>query len=135
MPVNRHRHRNLAMHRPHIAIILLALLAAACSKKEGDLLRLAEPVPRGVVQRTAPLIFVFSGGVVPPESTNQWTGMPYVQFTPDIPGTFTWRDSATLVFSPDGALAGDTKYRAKLNAGLLLKLSGKKAFGGAEEVV
>ncbi|HEV8539417.1 MAG TPA: MG2 domain-containing protein [Bacteroidota bacterium] len=122
------------MLKPQIPrLIIMMLFLSSCSKKETEVLELASPLPSGVVQRDAPIILFFSKAVVPPDSTNQWTASPYIEFTPVIPGKFTWRDTSTLVFSADGPLPGDVKFKAKLNTPLLTNLAGMKSFNGADE--
>ncbi|HTK81836.1 MAG TPA: MG2 domain-containing protein, partial [Bacteroidota bacterium] len=113
--------------------ILICLLSLSCSRRETDVLQLANSPPQGILQRDAPIILMFSRAVVSSDSANQWTATPYIEFSPEIPGKFTWRDTSTLVFSADGPLPGDTKFTAKLNTGLLTRLSGMKTFKGEHE--
>src|ERR1051325_9038139 len=74
---------------------LILLLFCSCSKRETEVLQLVSPPPSGIVARDAPIILTFSRAIVSSDSTNQWTTTPYVRFTPDIPGRFTWRDTST----------------------------------------
>ncbi len=108
------------------------LIVSSCSKKESEVLQVTSPLPNGVVARDAPIIISFSKAIVKAESTNQWTSTPYITFTPEIPGKFTWRDTSTLIFSPDGLLPGDTKFGAALNSELLTRLAAVKGFKGDE---
>lgn len=116
----------------HVASLILLLAIASCSKKASDVLQVTSPLPQGIVARDAPIIISFSKSIVKADSTNQWTSTPYIQFTPDIPGKFTWRDTSTLVFSPDVVLAGDAKYTGTLNSKLLTSLAGATTFRGDE---
>lgn len=114
-------------------ILVLALLFSSCAKRQGDIIRITSELPGGQISRSQQsLSLAFSRGVVRPESTNIWTSVPYIAFTPDIPGKFVWQDTATLVFSPDQPFAGDTRFSAKLNTELLTKLSGSRSFEGKD---
>jgi hypothetical protein len=108
-------------------------LLLSCSRIDQLALRVVSPLPHGIVQRDAPLVFEFSRGVVTTEVINQWTTTPYIEFSPAIPGMFVWQDSARLVFSPDGMFPGDIRIKAKLNVPLLLKSSGAPDFDGDDE--
>src|SRR5437867_1247308 len=121
--------------QPAIYRIIIILLFCSCSKKATEVLQLAAPAPNGIVQRDAPIILAFSKAVVPSDSTNQWTTTPFVEFTPDIPGKFTRRDTSTLVFSADGPLPGDAAFRGKLNTTLLARLARVQKFDGTDEFV
>ena len=114
-------------------MLALLLLFPSCSRKEAEILRVSTGLPGGDVSPTAVLKFTFSKAVARPDSANQWTTTPFVEFSPAIPGKFVWQDTSTLVFSPDGPLPGDTRFTGKLNTALLLQLSGMKSFGGDEE--
>src|SRR5512135_2681853 len=114
-------------HRFRLAApLLLALLAVTCSTEDALTLRVTSPLPSGIVTRDTVLAFRFSRGVVPPESLNTWTSTPFIDFSPAIPGRFTWEDSTRLIFSPDGPFPGDAKISGKLNAALLARISGSK---------
>src|SRR5512140_2265520 len=114
------------------APLLLALLALTCSTEDALTLRVTSPLPSGVVPRDTVLSFRFSRGVVPPESLNTWTATPFIDFSPAVPGKFTWEDTTRLIFSPDGPFPGDAKVSGKFNTGLLVKLSGAKNYKGPE---
>src|SRR6266853_878817 len=114
---------------------IIVLLLSSCAKKETDMLQLISPPPGGIVPRDAPFILTFSRPVVAAESTNQWTSTPYIEFNPELPGKFTWRDTSTLVFSADGPLPGDSRFTARLNTGLLTSMAHVKSFSGPEEFV
>ncbi len=113
-------------------IIFLLTLFYSCSTFDSNTLKLTSH-PEGTVERNSSLTFSFSRAMLPADSLNKWTETPYVEFTPAISGKFIWQDSSTLVFSPDEILAGDTKYKAKLNEELLVKLSGAKSYKGEGE--
>src|SRR6267143_3356765 len=109
-----------------LILVIVLFIVPSCSKKQAEVLQVTSPLPRDIVAADRPIIISFSKAIVKPDSTNQWTSTPYIQFTPDIPGKFTWRDTSTLVFSPDAALPGDTKFIGKLNSQLLVNLAGMK---------
>ena len=119
--------------RYHALLVLGALCLASCSFRDSDALRIVSPLPAGIVEAGTSFDFEFSRGVVPRDSTNTWTMTPYIEFTPHIEGKFVWHDSTHLVFSPDVALPGDTKFKAKFNTSLLVQSSGAKRFKGDEE--
>jgi len=114
----------------HKWIVVVVMLVASCAKEEHEILRLQSPLPSGILAKDEPIIITFSKAVVPPESTNQWTNTQYIEFIPDIPGKFTWRDTSTLIFSPDGPYTGDAKFNGRLNTALLLKLARASSFDG-----
>ena len=114
-----------------LAIILLSL--ASCTSDKSSL-RVTSGLPAGTVPSAkGTFIVTFSKAVVSPDSTNIWTDTPYIEFTPPIQGKYSWQDTARLVFSPDGLLPGDTRFRARLNTPLLTRLSGTTSFEGADE--
>lgn len=113
-----------------VSSISLAIIFSSCFRNEAELLRVASPLPSGIVPNTSVLTLKFSKAVARGDSTTQWSATPYVEFTPTIPGRFIWSDSATLVFSPDAPFPGDTKFKAKLNTSLLTAMAGMKAFDG-----
>jgi len=121
--------------KPTLLFLLTAALCAliSCSTPDHLTLRLTSPLPNGIIQRNAPLVFDFSRGVVPESELNKWTTDPFVEFTPAIPGMFVWQDSTRLVFTPDGMFPGDITVEAKLNVPLLLKTSGAATFKGDDE--
>jgi hypothetical protein len=97
--------------RPHnrttLLGVMIAMMISGCSTtSEKGVLELASPLPEGTVPRSGALIVSFSRGVVPPDSVNVWTGTPFIEFTPAIPGKFVWQDTSRLVFSPDSPLPG-----------------------------
>lgn len=115
------------------ATILLFFLFSSCMRNSSEILRITSPLPGGVVSNTPTLTFSFSRGVVPADSTNQWSDIPFIEFSPSIPGKFVWQDTTQLVFSPDAPLPGDMKFKGKINTALLLQRSGAKSFGGDDE--
>jgi len=118
---------------PGVLLLTLSLALFSCSRQEADVLRLTAPLPGGVVSQDAAITLAFSRGVVRTDSVNLWTDTPFIEFTPHVPGKFVWQDSARLVFSPDGPMSGDTKFRGKINTALLRALAGAKSFDGPEE--
>ena len=110
-----------------------ALCLASCSFRDADSLRVVSPLPHGVVEAGSSFEFEFSRGVVPGDSINTWTMTPYVEFTPHIEGKFVWHDSTHLVFSPDAALPGDVKFKARFNTTLLVQSARAKRFKGDDE--
>lgn len=116
-----------------LLLISTAMFLLSCTTTDPTALQVTSPLPSGVQPSTGGFFFTFSHKVVPPDSTNRWTTMPYIEFTPAIPGTFVWQDTSRLVFSPDAPLAGDTKYSARLNTQVLLALSGTGSFTGPEK--
>jgi uncharacterized protein YfaS (alpha-2-macroglobulin family) len=117
----------------YISMLAISVLILSCSKNEAELLGVTSPLPAGIVPATSVITVTFSRRVVSPDSTNLWTNTPYIEFSPAIPGKFVWQDTARLVFSPDAPLSGDTKFTGRLNAALLLRMSGAKSFKGTEE--
>ncbi len=118
---------------PVVLLLALSVALFSCSRQEADILRLTSPLPTGVVPQDAAITLAFSRGVVRADSVNLWTDMPFIDFTPPVAGKFVWQDSSRLVFSPDGPMAGDTKFRGKINTALLRALSGTKSFEGPDE--
>ncbi len=117
-----------------LALMLMGtLVLSSCSIRESGSLRLTSSLPKGIVPNNAVFEFGFSQAVVKPDSVNMWTTTPYVEFTPRIEGKFVWQDSLRLVFSPDAALPGDTKFKGRLNTELLIRTAGVKTFKGDEE--
>ena len=113
-------------------LLALILVFVSCAK-ESDVLRVASPLPEGVLPQDTVIALTFSRGVVPLDSLNRWTDVPLIEFTPAIPGKFVWQDTSRLVFSPDAPLAGDVRYSARLNTELLKALAGAGSFGGPSE--
>lgn len=119
--------------KPSFRLLLAAstaLLVGSCTLFRTDALKVAAPLPQGIVPNNTVFEIMFSRAVVPQESTLVWTSTPYVEFTPSIEGKFVWQDTAKLVFSPDAPLPGDTRFRARLNTDLLITLSGARSFTG-----
>ncbi len=115
------------------SFIIVCLLIVSCSKKEADILHVITPLPSGIIPADTTIVLTFSKAIVPADSVNQYTETPFIEFTPPIAGKFSWADTSTLIFKPDGPFAGDTKYRGRLNTALLTRLSGLKSLGGSEE--
>lgn len=117
----------------HLFAIACALILYSCGGPgHGDLFVVSE-LPRGVVEDNYVIKVNFSRGVVKQDSVNIWTNSPFIEFKPAITGKFVWKDTATLVFSPDYLLPGDAKFKGKLNKDLLLKVSGANSFYGDYE--
>ncbi len=116
----------------HVLAFTLILVFASCAK-ESDVLRVASPLPEGVLPQETVIALTFSRGVVSQDSINRWTDIPLIEFTPAIAGKFVWQDTSRLVFSPDAPLAGDVRYSARLNTELLKALAGAESFGGPSE--
>ena len=112
--------------------LLLGVLGLSCSSEDATLLRVTSPLPSGEIPRDTVLAFHFSRGVVPAESLNTWTTTPFIDFSPPLAGKFTWEDTTRLIFSPDGMFPGDARIGAKINTGLLARMSGAKGFSGPE---
>lgn len=123
------------MKRSHAAMLMICLgaLLLSCSPHDANVLTVSSGMPSGVVPRDGVIALTFSRGVVSPDSLNVWTNTPFIEFTPALAGKFVWQDTAKLVFSPDGPLAGDARFTAKLNTGLLKQMSGAPSFRGPEE--
>ncbi len=115
-----------------VAPLLLGLLAVTCSTDDALTLRVTTPLPAGIVPRDTVLAFRFSRAVVPAESLNTWTATPFIDFSPAVPGKFTWEDTTRLIFSPDGPFPGDAKISGKLNTALLTRMSNAKGFKGPD---
>ena len=120
-------------HLSKLSVLFFLLFLPSCSLFDSSALRVTSELPHGVVQASGVLQFEFSRSVVLPESTNIWVETPFIEFTPNIEGKFVWQDSSRLVFSPDAPLAGDTKFKGKLNTDLLKKLSHARSFKGDDE--
>jgi uncharacterized protein YfaS (alpha-2-macroglobulin family) len=116
-----------------LSLLILALGIYSCSTTDPEALRLIEPLPTGVLAQSAVLKFAFSRAIVPPESTNVWMNTQYIEFSPAIEGKFVWQDTSKLVFSPDAALPGDTKFKGRLNGKLLAATAHAKKFQGDED--
>lgn len=113
-----------------LCVIIPALLILSCGGPDAQVLRVSSPLPSGTLARDAVIPVTFSRGVVPPDSLNQWTATPYIEFQPPVQGKFVWEDTTRLVFSPDGPLPGDVRFTARLNTELLTRLSGAAGFEG-----
>ena len=116
-----------------LLLIAAALFFSACTTADTQKLTVTSPLPRGVVPNNSVITLTFSRGIVPTDSTNIWTGSPFIEFTPAIPGKFVWQDTTRLVFSPDAPFSGDARFRGKLNTALLQQLSGASSFEGEDE--
>lgn len=123
----------MTTNRLSAVLVLLAATLLSCGGGGDAVLRVTSPLPSGVVGRDLILPVSFSRAVVPADSVNRWSAVPYIQFTPEIPGKFIWEDTTRLVFSPDGRLPGDVRFTARLNTGLLTQLAGGAGFEGPEE--
>ncbi len=118
--------------RAAAAIVVSVSLLFSCATDKANRLRVTSPLPAGTIDNNAVIRLTFSSGVVSPESTNIWTMTPYLQFNPPVSGRFVWQDTATLVFSPDNPLPGDTRFKAELNTTLLKSLSRTESFEGED---
>ena len=116
-----------------LAGMICSIALFSCSTKDSESLWVTSKVPAGIVAQSGVLEFAFSRSVVPPESTNVWLNTPYIVFTPALEGKFVWQDTSRLIFSPDAALPGDTKFTGKLNGTLLAAAAHAKRFAGDEE--
>ena len=115
------------------ALLAVLIGLSACSIDDTNELRIVSDFPEGIVDQASVIQVTFNRGVVDQSRINLWTEEPYIEFTPAIEGKFVWQDSTRLVFSPDAPLAGDRRFRAKLNTALLLEHSGARSFSGDEE--
>ena len=113
--------------------LILVLAALSCSRNDVTKIRVTSPMPSGIVRRDTVLSFTFSRGVAEMDSLNSWTSTPFVEFTPPVPGKFTWQDSTRLIFSPDGAFPGDAKVKGKFNTSLLVSMSKATGFSGPDD--
>jgi alpha-2-macroglobulin len=111
----------------------LGIMFFSCTGTDSQALKLTSELPSGVLPRDAVIALTFSRGVVPVDSLNLWTGTPFIEFTPPVPGKFVWQDTSRLVFSPDQPFAGDAKFSGKLNTSLLKSLSHATGYKGADE--
>ena len=111
-------------------VVLLALLSCTADQ---DTLRLTSDLPSGTIPRSGVIELTFSRAVAPADLQNTWTGDPYIEFSPAIPGKFVWQDSVHLVFSPDAQLPGDARFSGTLNTALLARLSGASSYSGDAE--
>jgi uncharacterized protein YfaS (alpha-2-macroglobulin family) len=115
-------------------VLFIGLLAlVSCSRHDPNAVRLISALPNGILSQSTVLQFAFSRGVVPPESTNIWMTSPFVEFQPAIEGKFSWQDTARLVFSPDGNLPGDTKFKGRINRALLVAAARASGYEGDDE--
>jgi len=112
---------------------LVLFILFSCTPQEKKTIRLTSSLPSGTLMRNSVFQFHFSRGVVLPESTNIWLNVPYVEFDPPIEGKFVWQDTNKLVFSPDGLLPGDMKFKGRLNKDLIVQLSHATEFKGKDE--
>ncbi|MBI3365474.1 MAG: alpha-2-macroglobulin family protein [Ignavibacteriae bacterium] len=121
----------------HLLIITIMLAAlvflSSCGKREADTLQISSSLPTGTIRTDTVIVLKFSRAVVKQDSVNLWTETPFIEFTPPIPGKFSWQDSSTLLFSPDEGFPGDAKIRGKINTTLLQTMSGAKSFTGQDE--
>ena len=125
--------RRLPMRqKSFIGVITLLAFLASCKGPETQSISIISPLPSGVVPSNGALSFMFSRAVVPVDSTNHWSVSSFIEFTPAIPGKFVWQDTSRLIFSPDGALPGDTRFTGRINTALLTQLSGAASFDGDE---
>ncbi|MBZ0277132.1 MAG: Ig-like domain-containing protein, partial [Anaerolineae bacterium] len=73
----------------------------------------------GVAAESAQISVTFDRPVVPLVSTVDQSALPApLTFSPTIPGTGSWVNSAAYVFTPASYLAGDTRYEVTVAAGL-----------------
>jgi len=121
--------------KTHLLVLLatVSLIITSCARKDPQAIYLQSKLPTGVLLQTAVFEFTFSRGIVPRDSVNQWTTTPFVEFTPSIEGKFVWQDSSRLVFSPDAALPGDTKFKGRINSNLLVKVAQASGYHGDDE--
>lgn len=116
-----------------LPVMIVALLFSSCTRKDPQAIYLQSTLPTGIIAQTAVFEFAFSRGVVPHDSVNQWTATQFVEFTPAVEGKFVWQDTSRLIFSPDAALPGDTKFKGRIKGDLLVQLAGATGFRGDED--
>lgn len=117
-----------------IFVFLLAgILFPSCSKKDPQAIYLESDLPSGIIAQTAVFEFIFSRGIVPSDSVNQWTVSRFIEFTPPIEGKFVWQDTSRLIFSPDVSLPGDTRFKGHINGELLVQTAGASGYHGDED--
>ncbi len=116
-----------------LPVLIALLFFSSCTRKDPQAIYLQSALPSGIIAPTTVFEFAFSRGVVPRDSVNQWTATQFVEFTPSIEGRFVWQDTARLVFSPDAALPGDTKYKGRIKGDLLVQLAGATGYNGEED--
>ncbi len=92
--------------------ISLLLLCIACQKKEGTI----ELVDTNFVEEVptqGQLVFTFSRSLVSDDMLAKVDSQTYINFTPDIPGRFSWKSTDELVFTPLRELPPATAYQGK----------------------
>ena len=113
-------------------LFYLILFAGIVSCNKQDKLKVVETSFDDEVPVNSSLGFTFNEPVVPDSLVGIWTETPYVQFTPEVDGSFKWTSTEKLVFIPRKNLAPSTNYSCKVT-NKVLEFLDKFSLGGATE--
>jgi uncharacterized protein YfaS (alpha-2-macroglobulin family) len=91
---------------------LISVIVIACGKQ--GKLKVTETNFGKEVQVNTSLSFTFNEKVVPDSLIGLWTDDKYLQFTPDVEGSFKWTSAEKLVFIPRRDFAPSTQFMCKL---------------------
>lgn len=109
----------------------LALLLASCGNRNE--VNVADKNFDGEVEQQQNLVFRFNKDLRPDSLLNQWDTTRYIEFEPQVAGSFRWNSSRELIFSPAAGFRPGVAYKATLTTNLLDK--GKKEYKLADKKV
>lgn len=97
-----------------ICLILLVFIFAipACKKVERNVLKIESTNFKEEIRQTQNLEFTFNQSFKTSSFGTDWIDTPLVAFTPVVAGRFKWKNSNTLVFSPDVVFPPYTNFKA-----------------------
>ena len=104
-----------------IISLFAILLSIACNfgNEDPNALRITNQNFSDEISSTQNLTFTFNKELAPDSLLHDWDTIPYIRFSPKIPGRFRWSHPNELVFSPQTKFAPSTTYTGTFSKELL----------------
>lgn len=107
-----------------IFLVSAAVVFYACRSTRGEV-NISDTDFRDEVNLQQNLVFRFNKDLYPDSISNKWDSTDYIDFEPEVKGSFRWNNSNELVFSPQKGFQPSTEYKAILTTHLLDKIRAK----------
>jgi alpha-2-macroglobulin len=117
--------------KPLLRLFLLLLVSAclySCANKNGLTIKKGFDDEIATFQN---LEFSFDKDIFPDSLLHNWDTTHYIDFTPEVKGSFKWNSSSELTFSPANGFLPGTEYTALVTKRVLNKSRKKYSLGNA----
>ena len=118
--------KTLLKHSWLIVIVLVLIASCKSGKDDPNAIKITNKNFGEEVSSTQNLTFTFNRDLAPDSLLHNWDTIPYITFTPKIPGRFRWANKNELVFSPQSRFSPSTEYKGTFGKELLANASDKK---------